>query len=101
VGDICLHYYDKNGHPVLRDDEDPVIGMALERPLLHYVSSFPYPINVRQPTSSRLRVPKNSETKNSALAVSTIAGPAGRLIAQERLNPSQAQSAPIPAASSR
>ena len=46
-------------------------------------------------------MPKNSETKNSALAVSTIAGPAGRLIAQERLNPSQAQSAPIPAASSR
>lgn len=31
VGDICLHYYDKNGHPVLRDDEDPVIGMALEK----------------------------------------------------------------------
>ena len=31
VGDICLHYYDKHGHPVLRDDEDPVIGMALEK----------------------------------------------------------------------
>ena len=31
VGDICLHYYDKNGKAVLRDDEDPVIGMALEK----------------------------------------------------------------------
>ncbi len=31
VGDICLHYYDKNGEPVLQDDEDPVIGMALEK----------------------------------------------------------------------
>ena len=31
VGDICLHYYDKNGRAVLRDDEDPVIGMALEK----------------------------------------------------------------------
>lgn len=31
VGDICLHYYDKNGQAVLRDDEDPVIGMALEK----------------------------------------------------------------------
>ncbi len=44
---------------------------------------------------------KNSEIKNSALAVSTMAGPAGRLAAQERLNPSQAQSAPESAASSR
>ena len=31
VGDICLHYYDKNGQPVLTDDEDPVIGMALDK----------------------------------------------------------------------
>ncbi len=31
VGDICLHYYDKNGQAVLQDDEDPVIGMALEK----------------------------------------------------------------------
>ncbi|MDP1233215.1 sugar-binding domain-containing protein, partial [Klebsiella pneumoniae] len=30
VGEICLHYYDKKGHPVFRDDEDPVICMALE-----------------------------------------------------------------------
>lgn len=30
VGDVRLHYYDKNGHPVLRDNEDPVIDMALE-----------------------------------------------------------------------
>ncbi|KNC90708.1 sugar-binding transcriptional regulator [Trabulsiella odontotermitis] len=30
VGDICLHYYDKQGKAVLTDDEDPVIGMALE-----------------------------------------------------------------------
>ena len=31
VGDICLHYYDKDGAPVLADHEDPVIGMALEK----------------------------------------------------------------------
>nr|VUD35080.1 transcriptional regulator of sorbose uptake and utilization genes [Raoultella sp. NCTC 9187] len=31
VGDICLHYYDKKGRAVLSDDEDPVIGMALEK----------------------------------------------------------------------
>ncbi len=31
VGDICLHYYDKHGQPVLQDDEDPVIGMALDK----------------------------------------------------------------------
>ena len=31
VGDICLHYYDKKGQAVLSDDEDPVIGMALEK----------------------------------------------------------------------
>lgn len=30
VGDICLHYYNINGEPVLTDDEDPVIGMPLE-----------------------------------------------------------------------
>lgn len=31
VGDICLHYYDKNGKAVLQDDEDPVIGMPLDK----------------------------------------------------------------------
>ncbi|HCW46708.1 MAG TPA: DNA-binding transcriptional regulator, partial [Erwiniaceae bacterium] len=31
VGDICLHYYDKDGAPVLADHEDPVIGMALDK----------------------------------------------------------------------
>jgi hypothetical protein len=41
------------------------------------------------------------EIKNSALAVSTMDGPAGRLIAQERLNPSHAQKIPLmPAISS-
>ncbi len=30
VGDICLHYYNENGEPVLSDEEDPVIGMPLE-----------------------------------------------------------------------
>lgn len=30
VGDICLHYFDEHGQPVLREDEDPVIGMNLE-----------------------------------------------------------------------
>ncbi|NMP27628.1 sugar-binding transcriptional regulator [Rahnella sp. SAP-1] len=29
VGDICLHYYDAVGNPVLTHDEDPVIGMEL------------------------------------------------------------------------
>ena len=29
VGDICLHYYDAAGNPVLTHDEDPVIGMEL------------------------------------------------------------------------
>lgn len=29
VGDICLHYYDADGEPVLAQDEDPVIGMEL------------------------------------------------------------------------
>jgi len=29
VGDICLHYYDANGEPVLSPEEDPVIGMEL------------------------------------------------------------------------
>jgi DNA-binding transcriptional regulator LsrR (DeoR family) len=29
VGDICLHYYDASGKPVLSQDEDPVIGMEL------------------------------------------------------------------------
>lgn len=29
VGDICLHYFDATGEPVLRADEDPVIGMEL------------------------------------------------------------------------
>lgn len=31
VGDICLHYYDAEGNPVLNPDEDPVIGMELEQ----------------------------------------------------------------------
>jgi DNA-binding transcriptional regulator LsrR (DeoR family) len=29
VGDICLHYFDAAGEPVLTADEDPVIGMEL------------------------------------------------------------------------
>lgn len=29
VGDICLHYYDAVGNPVLSHEEDPVIGMEL------------------------------------------------------------------------
>ncbi|EGT3572472.1 sugar-binding transcriptional regulator [Citrobacter amalonaticus] len=29
VGDICLHYYDAAGKPVLSHEEDPVIGMEL------------------------------------------------------------------------
>lgn len=29
VGDICLHYYDAAGNPVLSHEEDPVIGMEL------------------------------------------------------------------------
>ena len=31
VGDICLHYYNAAGKPVLSQDEDPVIGMELEQ----------------------------------------------------------------------
>ncbi|SQI34840.1 Sor operon activator [Leminorella richardii] len=31
VGDICLHYYDKEGRAVLQEDEDPVIGMDLDK----------------------------------------------------------------------
>jgi len=31
VGDICLHYYDESGNPVLSHEEDPVIGMELEQ----------------------------------------------------------------------
>jgi DNA-binding transcriptional regulator LsrR (DeoR family) len=31
VGDICLHYYDAAGKPVLSQQEDPVIGMELEQ----------------------------------------------------------------------
>ncbi|MGR6980648.1 sugar-binding transcriptional regulator [Testudinibacter sp. P27/CKL/0425] len=30
VGDICLHYYDQNGNPILNEHEDPVIGMPLK-----------------------------------------------------------------------
>lgn len=30
VGDICLHYFDEHGVPVLGDEEDPVIGMDLK-----------------------------------------------------------------------
>ncbi len=29
VGDICLHYFDASGQPVLAEKEDPVIGMEL------------------------------------------------------------------------
>ena len=29
VGDICLHYFDQNGKPVLSPDEDPALGMDL------------------------------------------------------------------------
>ncbi|MFV0437343.1 MAG: sugar-binding transcriptional regulator [Desulfopila sp.] len=29
VGDICLHYYDKNGAPILSEEEDPVISISL------------------------------------------------------------------------
>ena len=29
VGDICLHYFDADGQPVLNTAEDPVIGMEL------------------------------------------------------------------------
>ncbi len=29
VGDICLHYFDAQGEPMLRAEEDPVIGMEL------------------------------------------------------------------------
>ena len=29
VGDICLHYFDAQGEPVLSPEEDPVIGMEL------------------------------------------------------------------------
>jgi len=31
VGDICLHYYDENGKPVLEANEDPVIGIPLDK----------------------------------------------------------------------
>lgn len=31
VGDICLHYYNAAGEPVLGSDEDPAIGMRLEQ----------------------------------------------------------------------
>lgn len=31
VGDICLHYYDADGKPVLSPEEDPVIGMELNQ----------------------------------------------------------------------
>ncbi|HBO39329.1 MAG TPA: DNA-binding transcriptional regulator [Pasteurellaceae bacterium] len=30
VGDICLHYFDQNGVPVLSQEEDPVLGMDLQ-----------------------------------------------------------------------
>ncbi|PJG85325.1 sugar-binding transcriptional regulator [Conservatibacter flavescens] len=30
VGDICLHYFDQQGKPVLSEQEDPIIGMGLE-----------------------------------------------------------------------
>ena len=31
VGDICLHYYDAAGHPVLQTSEDPAVGIKLEQ----------------------------------------------------------------------
>ncbi|CAG9000823.1 MAG: Deoxyribonucleoside regulator [Candidatus Celerinatantimonas neptuna] len=31
VGDICLHYFDEKGDPVLTDEIDPVIGMELSQ----------------------------------------------------------------------
>uniref|UniRef100_UPI0028ABE7DF sugar-binding domain-containing protein n=1 Tax=Pantoea sp. TaxID=69393 RepID=UPI0028ABE7DF len=31
VGDICLHYYNAQGQPVLDESEDPAIGMRLEQ----------------------------------------------------------------------
>jgi len=31
VGDICLHYYNAEGEPVLSKEEDPVIGMELSQ----------------------------------------------------------------------
>jgi len=31
VGDICLHYYDESGRPVIDPEDDPVIGMSLEQ----------------------------------------------------------------------
>ena len=40
-------------------------------------------------------MPNKTEIKNSALAVSTMDGPAGKLTAQERLNPSHAQKTPL------
>ena len=46
-------------------------------------------------------MPKNTEIKNTPLAVSTIDGPAGRFAAQDRLSPIQAHIPPISAASSR
>ncbi|WP_032093947.1 sugar-binding transcriptional regulator [Necropsobacter rosorum] len=30
VGDICLHYFDQNGVPVLAQEDDPVLGMDLQ-----------------------------------------------------------------------
>ena len=31
VGDICLHYYNAAGEPVLSREDDPVIGMELQQ----------------------------------------------------------------------
>ncbi len=31
VGDICLHYYDKEGKPILKEDEDLMISMTLSQ----------------------------------------------------------------------
>ena len=31
VGDLCLHYFDKDGRPVLSDEENPVISMSLSQ----------------------------------------------------------------------
>ncbi len=31
IGDICLHYYDKNGKPIIKEDEDLMISMTLSQ----------------------------------------------------------------------
>lgn len=29
VGDLCLHYYDRDGRPILDEEDDPVVSMSL------------------------------------------------------------------------